>query len=99
ARWAAGRYSGRRCTDGSATPATRAATRRAARAAREHRNSAALRAREQRTGPRSRNLTVTALAGGVGGARFLRGLARLVQPQRLTVLGHPAHDEDFVGPP
>jgi LPPG:FO 2-phospho-L-lactate transferase len=37
------------------------------------------------------------LAGGVGGARFLRGLSRLTDPRRLTVVGNTGDDEEFFG--
>jgi LPPG:FO 2-phospho-L-lactate transferase len=37
------------------------------------------------------------LAGGVGGARFLRGLSRLTDPARLTVIGNTGDDEEFFG--
>jgi LPPG:FO 2-phospho-L-lactate transferase len=37
------------------------------------------------------------LAGGVGGARFLRGLSRLPDGHRLTVIGNTGDDEEFFG--
>jgi LPPG:FO 2-phospho-L-lactate transferase len=37
------------------------------------------------------------LAGGVGGARFLRGLSRCTDPHRLTVIGNTGDDEEFFG--
>jgi LPPG:FO 2-phospho-L-lactate transferase len=40
---------------------------------------------------------VTVLAGGVGAARFLRGLASLLDPSRLTVIVNTADDETFFG--
>jgi LPPG:FO 2-phospho-L-lactate transferase len=40
---------------------------------------------------------ITVLAGGVGGARFLTGLARLTDPRRITVIGNTGDDEDFFG--
>lgn len=40
---------------------------------------------------------VTALAGGVGAARLLRGVTRLVGPERLTVIVNTGDDEDFFG--
>lgn len=40
---------------------------------------------------------VTVLAGGVGGARFLRGLTRRTDPRRVTVIGNTADDEEFFG--
>jgi len=41
--------------------------------------------------------SVTVLAGGVGGARFLTGLARLVDARRITVIGNTGDDEEFHG--
>ena len=41
------------------------------------------------------NLTVTALAGGVGAARFLRGLVRVINPGRLCVIVNTGDDEEF----
>jgi LPPG:FO 2-phospho-L-lactate transferase len=43
------------------------------------------------------NLNVTALAGGVGAARFLRGLARVVNPVRLSIIVNTGDDEEFFG--
>jgi len=40
---------------------------------------------------------ITALAGGVGGARFLRGLSRRIDPASLTVVGNTGDDEEFFG--
>jgi LPPG:FO 2-phospho-L-lactate transferase len=40
---------------------------------------------------------VTVLSGGVGGARFLRGLSALIDPASLTVIGNTADDEEFFG--
>jgi LPPG:FO 2-phospho-L-lactate transferase len=40
---------------------------------------------------------VVALAGGVGAARFLAGLARVVEPERITVIGNTGDDLDFYG--
>ena len=40
---------------------------------------------------------LTLLAGGVGAARFLRGLVRRVDPARLTVVGNTGDDETFFG--
>jgi LPPG:FO 2-phospho-L-lactate transferase len=37
------------------------------------------------------------LAGGVGAARFLRGLTRAADPRRLVVVGNTADDEEFFG--
>jgi len=43
------------------------------------------------------DLTVTALAGGVGAARFLRGLVRVINPERLCVIVNTGDDEEFFG--
>ena len=40
---------------------------------------------------------ITVLAGGVGAARFLRGLSRLTDPRRITVIGNTGDDEEFFG--
>ncbi len=40
---------------------------------------------------------ITALAGGVGAARLLRGVARLVRPRGLAVVVNTADDEEFYG--
>jgi len=40
---------------------------------------------------------VTALAGGVGAARLLRGVARLTPADRLSVIVNTADDEEFYG--
>lgn len=37
------------------------------------------------------------LAGGVGGARFLRGLSRRIDPRQLTIIGNTGDDEEFHG--
>jgi len=37
------------------------------------------------------------LAGGVGAARFLAGLTRVIDPRRLVVIGNTADDETFFG--
>lgn len=37
------------------------------------------------------------MAGGVGAARFLRGLCPLLEPERLTLIVNTADDEDFFG--
>ena len=39
----------------------------------------------------------TVLAGGVGAARFLRGLSSLLDPRRLTVIVNTGDDETFFG--
>jgi LPPG:FO 2-phospho-L-lactate transferase len=41
--------------------------------------------------------TVTALAGGVGAARFLRGLVRVIDPARLIVIVNTGDDDEFFG--
>lgn len=41
--------------------------------------------------------TVTALAGGVGAARFLRGLVRVVPPEQVTAIVNTGDDERFHG--
>ena len=43
------------------------------------------------------DLSVTALAGGVGAARFLRGLVRVLAPAQLTVIVNTGDDEEFFG--
>ncbi len=40
---------------------------------------------------------VTVLAGGVGAARFLRGLYALIDPRRLTIIVNTGDDEEFFG--
>jgi LPPG:FO 2-phospho-L-lactate transferase len=40
---------------------------------------------------------ITVLAGGVGAARFLRGLLPLIEPRRLTVVVNTTDDETFFG--
>ena len=40
---------------------------------------------------------VTALAGGVGAARLLRGVARIIPAHRLSVIVNTADDEEFYG--
>jgi LPPG:FO 2-phospho-L-lactate transferase len=40
---------------------------------------------------------VTALAGGVGAARLLRGVARIIPAGRLSVIVNTADDEEFYG--
>jgi len=37
------------------------------------------------------------LAGGVGAARFLRGLVRVTDPRNVVVIGNTADDEEFFG--
>jgi len=43
------------------------------------------------------NLKITALAGGVGASRFLRGLARVIDPAHLCVIVNTGDDEEFFG--
>ncbi|MFN2377598.1 MAG: 2-phospho-L-lactate transferase [Candidatus Binatia bacterium] len=40
---------------------------------------------------------ITLLAGGVGAARLLRGLARVVRPRDLTVIVNTGDDDEFYG--
>ena len=40
---------------------------------------------------------ITALAGGVGAARFLRGVARIVRARDLAIVVNTADDEEFYG--
>jgi len=40
---------------------------------------------------------ITALAGGVGGARFLRGLAKILGPDELKIIVNTGDDEEFYG--
>jgi LPPG:FO 2-phospho-L-lactate transferase len=40
---------------------------------------------------------VSVLAGGVGAARFLRGLVDVVEPQSVTIIGNTGDDEEFFG--
>ena len=40
---------------------------------------------------------ITILAGGVGAARFLRGLVDVVDPAELTIIGNTGDDETFLG--
>jgi LPPG:FO 2-phospho-L-lactate transferase len=47
--------------------------------------------------PLSPYFKVTALAGGVGAARLLRGLARVIDPARLCVIVNTGDDEEFFG--
>jgi LPPG:FO 2-phospho-L-lactate transferase len=41
--------------------------------------------------------TVTTLAGGVGAAKFLRGLIRRIDPRRLAIIVNTGDDEEFFG--
>ena len=45
----------------------------------------------------ARSPRVTVLAGGVGAARFLRGLVPLLDPARVTVVVNTTDDESFFG--
>ena len=47
--------------------------------------------------PTLQDLHVTALAGGVGAARFLRGLIRVINPANLTVIVNTGDDDEFFG--
>lgn len=47
--------------------------------------------------PIPRDFRVTALAGGVGAARFLRGLVRVIDPASLTVIVNTGDDDEFFG--
>ncbi len=40
---------------------------------------------------------IAVLAGGVGAARFLRGLVDVVDPASVTIIGNTADDEEFLG--
>ncbi|HVN64181.1 MAG TPA: 2-phospho-L-lactate transferase [Candidatus Binataceae bacterium] len=40
---------------------------------------------------------ITTLAGGVGAAKFLRGLVQKIDPERLAVIVNTGDDEDFYG--
>jgi LPPG:FO 2-phospho-L-lactate transferase len=40
---------------------------------------------------------ITTLAGGVGAAKFVRGLAQQVEPRRLTIIVNTGDDEHFYG--
>ncbi|MBD0330855.1 MAG: 2-phospho-L-lactate transferase [Thermoleophilia bacterium] len=42
-------------------------------------------------------MNVVALSGGVGGARFLRGLVEVVDGERVTVVGNVGDDVDVLG--
>ena len=42
-------------------------------------------------------MRVVALSGGVGGARFLRGLVEVVDPHALTIVGNVGDDVDVLG--
>ena len=43
------------------------------------------------------NLNVVALAGGVGGAKLAWGLARILPPERLTIIVNTADDFEHLG--
>jgi len=40
---------------------------------------------------------IAVLAGGVGAAKFLRGLISVIDPSSITVIGNTADDEEFLG--
>ena len=40
---------------------------------------------------------IAVLAGGVGAAKFLRGLINVIDPASITVIGNTADDEEFLG--
>src|SRR5947207_7271380 len=40
---------------------------------------------------------IVVLSGGVGGARFLRGLVDLVGPREVAVIGNVGDDDEFFG--
>jgi LPPG:FO 2-phospho-L-lactate transferase len=40
---------------------------------------------------------VAVLAGGVGGARFIRGLAQRIEARRITIVGNTGDDDTFFG--
>ena len=40
---------------------------------------------------------IVALAGGIGAARFLQGLVRVVPPKQITIIGNVGDDIDFYG--
>jgi len=40
---------------------------------------------------------ITVLAGGVGAARFLRGLVDVVDPASITIIGNTGDDDEFLG--
>ncbi|HZQ16416.1 MAG TPA: 2-phospho-L-lactate transferase CofD family protein, partial [Gaiellaceae bacterium] len=42
-------------------------------------------------------MNVVALSGGVGGARFLRGLLGVVEPADVTIVGNVADDLELLG--
>ena len=42
-------------------------------------------------------MKVVALSGGVGGARFLRGLVDVVDPADVTVIGNVGDDVEVLG--
>ena len=50
----------------------------------------------KKTGPR-KGFRITALAGGVGAARFLEGLVGVMDPEELTIIVNTADDIEFFG--
>src|SRR5216683_681609 len=62
------------------------------------RNSTAKRHPMERARSRPlRSQQITTLAGGVGAAKFIRGLVRRIDPKRLTVVVNTGDDETFYG--
>ena len=47
--------------------------------------------------PRARRVNVAVLSGGVGGARFLRGLVEVIPPDVVAVIGNVADDVEILG--
>src|SRR5579883_3251095 len=41
--------------------------------------------------------SIALLAGGVGAAKFLRGLVRIAEPHRITIIVNTGDDEQFYG--
>ena len=52
-------------------------------------------ARGQSSPPRLKQVLVP--AGGVGAAKFIRGLVKVIPPERLTVVVNTGDDETFFG--
>ena len=42
-------------------------------------------------------IRIVALAGGVGAARFLRGLVKVCDPETITIIGNTGDDREFYG--
>ena len=47
--------------------------------------------------PREQRVNVAVLSGGVGGARFLRGLIGVVEPSNVAIVGNVADDLKILG--